>query len=174
MSNMSCRASLLLVATASLALVLRVRRLQQDHRDGHREEVDLRGRPRAGGPDPDSVACPTEPRTAKPNDEFECVVVPKEGGKLTVKVTQKDDQGNINWSVAKTEGLLDLSKVEESVKQGLKAQANADATVTCGGRWKGAKKGDTFDCEAKTAAGETVTIMVNVSDDNGNIEWGTK
>lgn len=123
---------------------------------------------------PDSVTCPTEPREAKPNDTFDCVVVPKEGGKLTVTVTQTDAEGNINWKVVKTEGLLDLTKVEASVKQGLKEQANTEATVSCGGKWKGAKKGDAFDCEATTAAGETVAILVSVTDDDGNVQWGTR
>jgi hypothetical protein len=167
------RLSLLVpVACASLTLLsagcgktIQMDTVKKSITDGVAEQVGLHA---------ESVACPAEPRDAKANDEFECTVTPKEGGKLTIKVTQKDDQGNITWSVAKTEGLLDLAKVEESVKQGLKEQASADATVTCGGRWKGAKKGDAFECEAKTTAGETVAILVNVTDDNGNIQWGTK
>jgi hypothetical protein len=160
------------VACASLSLLsagcsktIQMETVKKSITDGVAEQVGLHAA---------SVTCPSDPREAKPNDEFECTITPKEGGKLTVKVTQKDDQGNITWSVAKTEGLLDLTKVEESVKQGLKEQANADATVSCGGRWKGAKKGDAFDCEAKTASGDTVGILVNVTDDDGNIQWGTK
>lgn len=153
------------LAAAGCSTTIQMDTVKKSIADGVTEQVGLH---------PDSVTCPAEPRQAKANDEFECTVVPKEGGRLTVKVTQKDDQGNITWSVMKTEGLLDLAKVEESVKQGLKEQAQVDATVSCGGRWKGAKKGDAFDCEAKTATGETVTVLVNVTDDEGNIQWGTK
>lgn len=122
----------------------------------------------------DAVACPAGERDAKAGDEFECTVTPKEGGRLTVKVTQQDDQGSINWTVVRTEGLLDLAKVEASVQKGLKDQAQADATVSCGGRWKAAKQGDTFECQAKTAAGDAVAIAVTVTDNESNIEWSTK
>ena len=172
MSNTSCRSSILLVPVALLVVSLsgcsrtiEMDTLKKSITDGVAAQVGLQ---------PDTVTCPTEPREVKINDEFECTVIPKEGGRLTIKVTQKDDQGNVNWVVAKTEGLLNLAKVETSVQKGLKEQAEVDATVSCGGRWKGAKKGDTFDCEAKTAAGETVTVMVSVTDDEGNVEWGTR
>jgi hypothetical protein len=171
MSNTSRRSSRLLVPVALVLSIagcsrtLEMDTIKKSIADGVAAQVGLQ----VG-----TVTCPTEPREAKVNDEFECTVTPKEGGRLTIKVTQKDDQGNINWVVAKTEGLLDLAKVESSVQQGLKEQAEIDATVSCGGRWKGAKKGDTFDCDAKTTAGETVTVMVSVTDDNGNIEWGTR
>jgi len=89
-------------------------------------------------------------------------------------VSQKDDASNVAWEVAKTEGLLDLGKVEASVKTGLKEQAKVEATVACGSRWKAAKAGDSFDCQAKTADGQAVPIVVSVADNDGNISWKTK
>jgi uncharacterized membrane protein YhaH (DUF805 family) len=80
-----------------------------------------------------TVACPTETRAMKAGDVFECVATPAVGGRLTVAVTQQDDHGNVNWKVSKTEGLIDLQVVEQSVVKGLKEQANVDATVACGG-----------------------------------------
>ena len=116
--------------------------------------------------------CPPS-RPVKAGDTFECVATPKGGGRLTVKVSQKDDASNISWEVVKTEGLLDLRKVEGSIVTGLKDQAKVEATVSCGDRWRAAKAGDTFECEA-TAQGQAVPIVVSVADNDGNISWKTK
>lgn len=120
-----------------------------------------------------TVTCPTEPREMKANDAFDCTAVPKEGGKLTVRVTQKDADGNIDWSVTKTEGMLDLAKVEASVTSGMKEQLDVEAKVSCGGRWRGANPGDTFDCQVTVPDGTNVVAKVTVKDAEGNIEWAT-
>jgi hypothetical protein len=121
-----------------------------------------------------SVACPTESRTAKAGDTFECIATPKDGGKLTVKVTQDDDKGNVKWEVTKAEGLIDLKAVEESVTKGLKEQASVEATVSCGGKYRAAKTGETFDCVAKTTDKGDATIVVTMTDGTGNISWAVK
>lgn len=169
MSNPSPRVSFVAVAAMSLAITGCGSTIQMD---GVKKSIS-EGLAAQVGLHAETVTCP-ESREAKANDVFQCTVTPKEGGTLTIEVTQKDDRGNIDWKVVRTEGLLDLAKVEESVKEGLKQQANVDATVSCGSRWRAAAKGDTFDCEATTAAGEAVGIRVSVTDDEGNIQWGTK
>ena len=118
-----------------------------------------------------SVTCPTQTVTAKAGESFECIATPKEGGRLVITVHQKDDKGNVDWKVSKTEGLLDLQLVESSVKQGLKEQAQIEANVTCGERWKGARPGGTFECQASTADGEKAVVDVTMTDTEGNITW---
>ena len=120
-----------------------------------------------------SVTCP-ESREIKAGDVFECVATPAVGGRLTVQVTQKDNAGNVAWEVTKTEGLLDLAKVEASVKQGLAQQANLEASVTCGERWRATKAGDVFECRASGSEGQAVTVAVTVTDNEGNVSWETK
>ena len=117
-----------------------------------------------------TVTCPTADRPMKAGDKFECTATPKEGGRLTVTVTQKDEAGNVSWEVSKTEGLLDLDKVEVSVRDGLKTQAKIDATVACEGRWKAAKVGEVFQCQA-TSGEHKATIEVTTKDLEGNISW---
>ncbi len=116
------------------------------------------------------VECPPD-RAAKAGDTFECTATPAAGGKLTVTVTQKDDQGNISWEVTKTEGLLDLQKAEAAVVEGLKTQAKVDAKVDCSGRWKAIKVGESFECKAVTTEGQTAVIEVTTTDAEGNINW---
>jgi len=117
-----------------------------------------------------TVSCPAGDRAMKAGDKFDCTATPKEGGRLTVTVMQKDDAGHASWEVTKTEGLLDLDKVEVSVKEGLKAQTKVDATVACDGRWKVAKVGEVFQCQA-TSGEHKATVEVTTRDLDGNISW---
>jgi len=121
-----------------------------------------------------SVTCPTDSRKAKAGETFECIATPKDGGKLTIKVTQEDDKGNVKWAVDKTEGLIDLKIVEESITKGLHEQASVDATVTCGGKFMSTKVGGTFECQAKSADKGDATVVVTMTDANGNISWAVK
>jgi len=121
-----------------------------------------------------SVACPTESRTAKAGDTFECVATPKDGGKLTVKVTQDDDKGNVKWEVVKSEGLIDLKLTEEAVVKGLKEQVGVDATVSCGGKYRPAKAGESFECQVKTQDKGDAVVVVTMTDATGNISWAVK
>lgn len=121
-----------------------------------------------------AVSCPTETRTLKAGDKFECTAKPTEGGQLAITVSEDDDQGKVSWLVTKTEGLIDLKAVESSVQGGLKTQMNLESTVSCGGRWRAEKAGDSFECEAKTADGKSVTAVVTQKDGAGNISWATK
>ena len=121
-----------------------------------------------------SVDCPKEPRPVKSGDTFECTGNIEGGGTVAVAVTQTDDTGNVTWKLGKITGLLDLSKVEGSIVSELKKQAEVDATVSCGGKWKSAKRGDAFECEAKAPDGTPIPIVVTVTDDDGNISWATK
>ena len=118
-----------------------------------------------------SVDCPQAPPDVKAGTTFECTATPSLGGKLTVKVTENDNVGNVSWEVTKTEGLLNLQTIESAVAKGLKEQTGADATVSCGGRWRAAKAGETFECQAKTADGTEATVTVTTKDAEGNITW---
>lgn len=117
------------------------------------------------------VTCP-ESREMKAADAFECTADIDGGAKLTVQVTQKDGEGNIDWKVSKTEGMIDLVAVETSVVNGLKEQAGVGATVTCGGKYRSAQPGKTFECRAKIGEDQT-TIIVTMKDLEGNISWET-
>ena len=117
-----------------------------------------------------TVNCPTGDRALKAGDTFDCIATPKEGGRLTVTVTQKDDAGTVAWDVTKTEGLLDLHKVEAAVKEGLKAQTNVDAVVACEGRWRATKVGEVFRCQA-TSGDHKATVEVTTTDIEGHISW---
>ncbi len=121
-----------------------------------------------------AVTCPSGTRVLKEGDTFDCDGKPPEGGHLVVNVIQKDDQGNIDWNLTKLEGFLSLQKVEDAIKQGLKEQVNADATVSCGEgdkKLRVSKPGDTFDCTATTTDGAPRTVKVTVKDTDGNISW---
>ncbi|MEP7009182.1 MAG: DUF4333 domain-containing protein [Acidobacteriota bacterium] len=121
------------------------------------------------------VTCPLEAPPAKAGDTFECEAKPKDGGRLTLKVTQKDDKGNVAWDLVKIEGMINLKTAEEAITTGLKEQTGADVTVSCGEQGgsslRAAKAGETFDCQAKSADGTSNTVVVTMKDNEGNISW---
>jgi len=45
-----------------------------------------------------SVECPDEVETEE-GDTFECTAVAESGDEVSVKVTQTDDEGNVNWEL---------------------------------------------------------------------------
>src|SRR5262245_24518083 len=117
-----------------------------------------------------TVSCPVGDRPVKEGDTFDCIATPKIGGRLTVTVTQRPGAGTVSWTVTRTEGLIDLDKIEVSVKDGLKAQSNVDATVACDGRWKAVKVTEIFHCQA-TSGDHKATIEVTTMDRDGKIGW---
>lgn len=116
-----------------------------------------------------TVTCP-ESRQAKAGDVFECTAATPGGGKFTVSVKQSDDSGNVNWEVTKSEGLLDLKKLEAQIQSGIKEQTGLDAAITCGDRYRDAEPGKTFECKAKTGD-DTGTVVITVKDREGNVSW---
>jgi hypothetical protein len=117
-----------------------------------------------------SVSCPVR-REIKAGDTFDCVARVEDVGRLTVTVTQQDNEGNIDWTVTKTEGLLDLTKLAALIREALQAKGGVEIKVDCGGRYRGTRVGETFLCRAEDKDGETPTIRVTVKDAEGNVDW---
>lgn len=118
-----------------------------------------------------SVSCPAG-RPMKAGDVFSCTARVEDVGRLTVAVTQTDDEGNIHWEVSKTEGLLDLRSLESDIRKGLEAKGGgATVRVSCGRRFHGIRVGDAFDCKAEDSDGEKITVQVTMQDDQGNVHW---
>lgn len=120
------------------------------------------------------VTCPQEAPPAKAGESFECEAKPKEGGLLVLKVTQKDDKGDVTWELARIEGMVNLKAAEESITTGLKGQG-VDATVTCveegGTSLRAATVGETFNCHAETADGSSRTVVLTMKDNDGTTGW---
>jgi predicted Rdx family selenoprotein len=117
-----------------------------------------------------TVQCP-EGRAMRAGDVFECAAMPAIGGRLVVRVTQKDDQGQVGWEVARTEGLLDLEALAARVQDSLRTQADIEAAVDCGGTLRAAEPGKTFTCTATPGQGDPVTVTVTMNDAEGNVSW---
>lgn len=117
-----------------------------------------------------SVTCP-ESREIKASDTFECTATPTLGGRLIMKVTQKDDQGNIAWELGKIEGLIDLAILEGVIKDGVKEQDGLDVTVSCGGKFRATEPGKSFECSAADADANKWQVEVQMKDAAGNVSY---
>lgn len=74
-------------------------------------------------------------------------------------------------SVSVTTGSLDTAKLEQEIASGLEEQTGVTATdVSCPDNVEG-RKGTTFDCTATADDGSKATIQVDVTDDDGNVNW---
>jgi hypothetical protein len=121
-----------------------------------------------------SVSCPTSTRFAKEGSSFQCLVTPRMGGTLTVKVTETDAKGNVKWEVVSMDGLVDLKAIENAIQKRVKQATRVDATASCGGTYRLARAGESFDCEVKTQKTGTATMVVTMTDDKGNVTIGVK
>jgi|tagenome__1003787_1003787.scaffolds.fasta_scaffold14769997_1 hypothetical protein len=65
---------------------------------------------------------------------------------------------------------LDNDTLQQKIEQGLLEQAQVTASVTCPSD-RPIKAGDTFQCQAVTDDGTTLTIQVIQKDDSGNVNW---
>ena len=105
------------------------------------------------------VSCPSG-QAAKASAEFTCEATDDAGEKLTIKVTQQDDQGTVLW---KLDGqILDTAVVVADARGKLPG-----AEITCARKAVVVKASDTYTCEIAKAAQRKLTIKV----DNGNVAW---
>jgi hypothetical protein len=100
---------------------------------------------------PVTITCP-DGRTPKAGDVFTCDAVDKAGAKITITVTQKDDQGNVEWKV---DGMLVDT---EAIIADIKTKA-PDAVVTCDRKVIVLKSGDTASCKVE-GGGETARLEI--------------
>lgn len=113
------------------------------------------------------VDCPAS-RKARSGDRFECRAG-VEGGAVTLDLVQ-DEYANAQWT--QREQLLDLRKVEETVREGLKRNVRMSATVRCPGTLVPAVPGTRFTCEGTaTAPARTFEVSVLIRDTRGQLDW---
>jgi len=97
-----------------------------------------------------------------------CSATSDGGETVEVNITQNDDQGNISWEVPSDN--LDVANLEDLVATQLAEQVGGEWTVTCPEDVP-LEQGLTTDCEATSADGQSGTITVTQTDDQGNVSW---
>lgn len=126
-----------------------------------------------------TVACPPDiPQAAGTN--FTCTVMIGEQ-QLSVRVTQKDDEGNVDYK--QEQAVLDLALLESELNTELDAQLTGSWQTSCEpvgtARAYVVAPGEDFECYAtgETAQGqsaEDLPIIVTVKNVDGEITWTTK
>jgi hypothetical protein len=114
------------------------------------------------------VTCPSD-LTAKKGETFECTVTGMDGSSGTAKVTEKDDQGNVNVSAP----FVHVRNLEQQIAGGISDQiGGSNVQVTCPEIITGAK-GKVFECDA-TSGKDKATVAVTQTDDQGNVTYKLK
>jgi hypothetical protein len=108
------------------------------------------------------------PATAKEGDTFHCSAK-ADGVPLDVKVTQTDDKGGVDMRVVS--GTIDGELAEKQIAGWIKKQSGTDVEVDCGRRNRLSKPGATFECTARDAGGETLTVAVDITSETGDVNF---
>jgi hypothetical protein len=110
---------------------------------------------RQGGTSLKSVACPKKLEPEAEDKPVECVGETDAGYSFTIAV-KLDEQGNpTTWEVPQAKGLVNLKQLETQIQDTLKAELEGGrATVNCGGVYKPAKPGESFECKLDIKAPE--------------------
>lgn len=114
-----------------------------------------------------TVTCPDNVKLGK-DVVMECDV---KLGELPgrAKVTQTDDQGNVNWIL--TDGYVFSAKMEEVLRVELGKQVGSEVVADCGERARLSEPGKTFLCKANAASGQTVDVEVTIKNKEGNVDF---
>lgn len=114
------------------------------------------------------VECP-QSRKARAGDRFECRAG-VEGGAVTIDVVQ-DEYANAQWT--QREQLLELSKVEATIRDGLKQNLGLETSVRCPGPRIPSVAGTRFACTVtrSSGAGAPFEAMILIKDTQGQIDW---
>jgi hypothetical protein len=112
------------------------------------------------------LECPPR-RAAKPGDRFECRAG-IEGGSVAIDLVQ-DEYANVTWT--EREMVLDLGKLEATIRDGLARHMSLEVTVSCPGKHRPSIPGTRFECQAKPSSGDPLAIPVLVKDTKGQVDW---
>ena len=114
-----------------------------------------------------TVTCPSG-RPVKKGDMFTCDAVEKDGRKLTINVTQEDDDGTVTYRAADG-ALVDTQRV---IKEAV-AKAGDKAKITCPKRAVLLKKGASTTCPIEGSTYKTLTMTVT-DETTADVKWGVE
>jgi Domain of unknown function (DUF4333) len=111
---------------------------------------------RQGGNSLKTVVCPKE---VKPQvgETLECTGELDTGYVFTIPVKWKDDKGGFTWEIPNAKGLLNLTKFEGMIQEGVKSEVGS-AVARCGTTlYRAVRAGEKFDCQLAVKPGDKPT-----------------
>jgi hypothetical protein len=130
------------------------------------EQAIAQNLPREIGIPLQSVSCPPQ-KTLEPGKVFDCHAQIAQG-RFPVRVTVKDDTGNLNF---KTRQILHLSRAENQLQQSIKQRDKLDVKADCGAKVKLFQKvGETFNCKLKTPTGQVGSATITAISEEGKVD----
>ena len=110
-----------------------------------------------------TLDCP-KGRPVKSGDVFTCTGMSIEGQPVTIQVTQKDDEGNVQWELQGM--ILEVAKIKSDILpklgDGIALACPHEVTVTA--------IGETTTCKI-TKDGETGQLHITMDDAQGNVSY---
>lgn len=115
------------------------------------------------------VDCPE--RTVKKGDVFNCTAI-LDGQSLRLKVTQKDDRGNVDFGT--DQAIISVERAQSEIGGEIQRQTGVPVRVTCSDhKILVQDAGATFDCRFQATSSSTASgvVTVVVKDGDGNISF---
>lgn len=68
-------------------------------------------------------------------------------------------------------GGLDMDKLKDEISEGIESQTGESVSSIDCPESRDVEEGDTFTCDVELGGGESVTVEVEQTDDEGNVVW---
>lgn len=69
---------------------------------------------------------------------------------------------------------LDIDKLEDEISEGIESQTGESVSSIDCPESRDVEEGDTFTCDVELVGGESVTVEVEQTDDEGNVVWAVQ
>lgn len=105
---------------------------------------------------------------------FRCVGQLRPEGQFTINVTQKDNEGAIEWDVPSSQVIINMAKTEEKLQEAFAKQFSKRAALDCGELYRVNQPGEQFECEVIGGVNlgpEAVIALLVKVDPEGNLTW---
>lgn len=111
------------------------------------------------------VECPPD-LPDEPGERFECTARSTDTQVLPIEATVQDEDENVEWKL----DAISTTGIARTIAGEIKTRRNLEVSIDCPDVVAPAE-GDEFECEARTAKGETYPVRATFTDDEGNVTW---
>ena len=120
-----------------------------------------------------SVQCP-DGVTKQEGVVFFCVGEVDPEGTFNVEVEQRDNQGDVTWTIDSSKVMLNLATLEAELETGLVQAIGQRSPVDCGSAYRLNQPGTAFECNVvgdPIQGQERITAILVTIDGQGNVQW---
>ncbi len=125
------------------------------------------------GEKPTAVSCPAQVRT-KQSAGFTCTASFRQTGTAVAVIGLVQTDGRGGLALASLDGLLFAADLEGRIARRFAIRLKTNLVIDCGPRVRLPVAGGEFFCDARNEKGESKTLLVTMTDNQGGFTFGTE